>query len=77
MKTPLGEMDPKDWMALVHARREVAAASTQDPPPAPAPVRGTLRRRFPKRGRNTPCPCGSGRKWKRCHGTNTVYKAAP
>jgi len=21
-----------------------------------------------KRGRNEPCPCGSGRKWKRCHG---------
>ena len=20
------------------------------------------------RGRNDPCPCGSGRKWKRCHG---------
>ena len=22
-----------------------------------------------RRGRNDPCPCGSGRKWKRCHGT--------
>jgi hypothetical protein len=21
-----------------------------------------------KRGRNEPCTCGSGRKWKRCHG---------
>jgi serine-type anaerobic sulfatase-maturating enzyme len=21
-----------------------------------------------RRGRNDPCPCGSGRKWKRCHG---------
>jgi uncharacterized protein len=21
------------------------------------------------RGRNDPCPCGSGRKWKRCHGS--------
>ena len=20
-----------------------------------------------RRGRNDPCPCGSGRKWKRCH----------
>ncbi len=20
------------------------------------------------RGRNEPCTCGSGRKWKRCHG---------
>lgn len=23
---------------------------------------------FPKVGRNDPCPCGSGRKYKRCHG---------
>ena len=22
-----------------------------------------------KRGRNDPCTCGSGRKWKRCHGS--------
>lgn len=22
-----------------------------------------------KIGRNDPCPCGSGAKWKRCHGT--------
>lgn len=22
----------------------------------------------PKVARNDPCPCGSGRKWKRCHG---------
>ena len=23
---------------------------------------------FPKAGRNEPCPCGSGEKFKRCHG---------
>ena len=22
-----------------------------------------------RRGRNDPCTCGSGRKWKQCHGT--------
>src|SRR6202521_1549195 len=26
-------------------------------------------RRAPKIGRNDPCPCGSGKKYKRCHGT--------
>lgn len=26
-----------------------------------------LRRRFAQAGRNDPCPCGSGRKFKRCH----------
>ncbi|MFC0696413.1 UPF0149 family protein [Paraburkholderia humisilvae] len=30
------------------------------------------RRREPKIGRNDPCPCGSGRKYKRCHGSGAV-----
>jgi len=29
-----------------------------------------LRRSSPKLGRNEPCHCGSGRKYKQCHGTN-------
>uniref|UniRef100_A0A6H1Z7M3 Putative SEC-C motif contining protein n=1 Tax=viral metagenome TaxID=1070528 RepID=A0A6H1Z7M3_9ZZZZ len=24
--------------------------------------------RVEKPGRNDPCPCGSGKKWKKCHG---------
>jgi uncharacterized protein len=28
----------------------------------------TVRRESPKPGRNDPCPCGSGRKFKQCHG---------
>ena len=28
----------------------------------------TVRRDSPKVGRNDPCPCGSGKKYKRCHG---------
>ena len=28
----------------------------------------TMRRDTPKVGRNSPCPCGSGRKYKKCHG---------
>ncbi|OGX27630.1 MAG: preprotein translocase subunit SecA [Omnitrophica WOR_2 bacterium RIFCSPHIGHO2_01_FULL_52_10] len=34
------------------------------PPPSPAPVRHTE----PKVGRNAPCPCGSGKKYKKCCG---------
>ncbi len=33
-----------------------------------APV--TIRRDQPKVGRNDPCPCGSGKKYKQCHGKN-------
>jgi preprotein translocase subunit SecA len=28
----------------------------------------TVRRAEPKVGRNDPCPCGSGKKYKKCHG---------
>ena len=28
----------------------------------------TIRRDVPKVGRNDPCPCGSGKKYKQCHG---------
>ncbi len=29
---------------------------------------GTVRNMMPKVGRNEPCPCGSGKKYKQCHG---------
>ena len=41
-----------------------AAARRQAPPPKPE----TVRRDVPKVGRNEPCPCGSGKKYKQCHG---------
>ena len=28
----------------------------------------TIRREQPRVGRNDPCPCGSGKKYKQCHG---------
>ena len=31
----------------------------------------TVRRDEPKVGRNDPCPCGSGKKYKKCHGAGT------
>jgi preprotein translocase subunit SecA len=34
-----------------------------------APVK-PVRRDEPKVGRNDPCPCGSGKKYKKCHGAN-------
>jgi preprotein translocase subunit SecA len=49
-----------------------AAAGRAAPAPArtggdDAPVK-TVRRDEPKVGRNDPCPCGSGKKYKKCHG---------
>jgi yecA family protein len=33
---------------------------------------GTVRRDAPKVGRNETCPCGSGKKYKHCHGKNAL-----
>ena len=48
-----------------------------DPSAMPSPAGSTLKLNLPKRkpsfsiettGRNAPCPCGSGKKYKQCHG---------
>jgi preprotein translocase subunit SecA len=50
-----------------HADYEQAlAAAPDDPPPATAPPPFT--RAGQKVGRNDMCPCGSGKKYKHCHG---------
>jgi preprotein translocase subunit SecA len=38
------------------------------PPGAPAPRPKPFVTTMPKVGRNDPCPCGSGKKYKKCHG---------
>jgi hypothetical protein len=43
-------------------RSAVDFLGPQEAAPAPVPPL----RRAPRAGRNEPCPCGSGAKWKRC-----------
>jgi preprotein translocase subunit SecA len=38
------------------------------PQPAQAAAPQPIHRPGPKVGRNDPCPCGSGKKYKQCHG---------
>ncbi len=45
--------------------RQPQATATSAPAAAPEPVRVGR-----KVGRNDPCPCGSGKKYKKCHGVN-------
>jgi len=62
---------PSDWRRLVRESEAALPAAVgriadywrivRNPTP-------TLRRDGPKVGRNDPCPCGSGRKFKQCHG---------
>jgi preprotein translocase subunit SecA len=46
-------------------QRELQAASRSGASEASQP---TQRRTGEKAGRNDPCPCGSGKKYKKCHG---------
>ena len=43
--------------------QRAAASAPQGERPKPMPVHAQ-----PKVGRNDPCPCGSGKKYKNCHG---------
>jgi uncharacterized protein len=44
---------------------------------APSQISGWYASRDAARGRNDPCTCGSGRKWKHCHGTSIPAPAYP
>ena len=56
-------------------RREVAkptrAIGSEQSAPAAAKSSTPAARKGEKVGRNSPCPCGSGKKYKNCHGGNT------
>jgi preprotein translocase subunit SecA len=60
--------------ALAAASQAAAPAGDDDAPAAPAEdiklPSVTIRRETPKVGRNDPCPCGSGKKYKNCHGAS-------
>ncbi|HMT27941.1 MAG TPA: SEC-C metal-binding domain-containing protein [Bacteroidia bacterium] len=63
-----------DMSKLKTSHEEVPAGATvapdgqQQQPQAPAPQKVQPVRVEPKVGRNDPCPCGSGKKYKNCHG---------
>jgi preprotein translocase subunit SecA len=65
--------------AFAGATRSAVATPVAPPPSNRQPPRvggddavvKTVRRDEPKVGRNDPCPCGSGKKYKKCHGQGT------
>ncbi|RLP53668.1 MAG: preprotein translocase subunit SecA [Ketobacter sp.] len=44
------------------------ASATEEPPEVADPSHTPFQRQDRKVGRNEPCPCGSGKKYKHCHG---------
>src|SRR5262249_43692567 len=54
------------------AQRRRGGARTAGEGATTAPIK----RERPKVGRNDPCPCGSGKKYKKCHGKDEEASAA-
>lgn len=61
------EAAAKQKMAFEHADAGSAAPEAAEAPSQPVSPRPVTRAQ-PKVGRNDPCPCGSGKKYKQCHG---------
>ena len=61
------EAAAKQKMAFEHADAGSAVPEAAEAPSQPVSPRPVTRAQ-PKVGRNDPCPCGSGKKYKQCHG---------
>jgi len=63
-----------DVPGLTTPAEEKAPEPAAAAPAAPAPpkIELPMKREMPKVGRNDPCPCGSGKKFKSCHGSGSV-----
>jgi preprotein translocase subunit SecA len=59
-----------DAMGTTSRRSGKARTAGEGPTTAP------IKRERPKVGRNDPCPCGSGKKYKKCHGKDEVGTGA-
>ncbi|MFK7890968.1 MAG: preprotein translocase subunit SecA [Granulosicoccus sp.] len=60
--------EPSDAQAAIAAAEAARGAAQQRSTAASATPSQPVRRSMPKVGRNEPCPCGSGKKYKACHG---------
>ncbi|MBP7568725.1 MAG: preprotein translocase subunit SecA [Acidobacteria bacterium] len=73
VRRPARRAAPITTNAPSQAASVFASAPAGGGGPVPARTGGddvikTVRREEPKVGRNDPCPCGSGKKYKKCHG---------
>ncbi|HXI01671.1 MAG TPA: preprotein translocase subunit SecA [Candidatus Saccharimonadales bacterium] len=72
---PISEQEQREAAIRRQRARERQLIFSAPPKEAPAPVK---RKTAAKVGRNDPCPCGSGKKYKRCHGDpKSAAAAAP
>jgi preprotein translocase subunit SecA len=55
-------------LALARRQRVTETHGAEADGDARAIKQETVTRQTPRVGRNDPCPCGSGKKYKKCHG---------
>jgi preprotein translocase subunit SecA len=70
-KAEVEAVEEQQRQAAAEQSYEYQSASTPEPAPEPAassPQAAPFVRGGRKIGRNEPCPCGSGKKYKQCHG---------
>jgi preprotein translocase subunit SecA len=63
---PEGFGRPERQQGLSYSAPNAEGGVTSSGPAVPDPLTGQVTSGGPSR--NAPCPCGSGRKYKRCHG---------
>jgi preprotein translocase subunit SecA len=61
------EAAEREHMAFQHAEASAMGGTAAEGGVPEAPAQPFTREQ-PKVGRNEPCPCGSGKKYKQCHG---------
>jgi hypothetical protein len=62
------EREKERQRRIEEARAAASARAGRDEEPEPRMSQAALAEAFAKAGRNDPCPCGSGQKFKKCHG---------
>ena len=62
------EKERPQQLDATHPAAQGIAQAMQESSETEAEQEGTFRREVPKVGRNDPCPCGSGKKYKQCCG---------
>jgi hypothetical protein len=67
-----GQVMREFWNVPIDGVVALLPEKAAESPPSSVPVRAP-----PKPGRNEPCPCGSGRKFKKCHGEIALAPVTP
>jgi preprotein translocase subunit SecA len=67
---PVDERKAAEEQERRQRRQQMLMSQQQSSAASGGSVATQVKRDAPKVGRNDPCPCGSGKKYKKCHGVN-------